>query len=143
MSRRLTGNICQKSTSYGDISRRETADGNWQTRNISNDQSAFGEKRGLQIEQGSGACARPAIPIQRHGRRQPSRKLNYAEFSKLEVGDGKAQVTRKTLDLIIIVPAIPTQFAFERTGRSVQRQLWSADRQYSIPLSNSADLPVS
>jgi hypothetical protein len=51
-SRRLTGKICEKSTSYGDISRRETADGNWQTRNISNDQSAFGEKRGLQIEQG-------------------------------------------------------------------------------------------
>ena len=82
-------------------------------------------------------------PIQRRGRRQPSRKLNYAEFSKLEVGDGKAQVARTTPDLIIIAPATPTQFAFEQTERSVQRQLWPNDRQYSIPLSNSADLPVS
>jgi hypothetical protein len=36
-------------------------------------------------------------------------KLNYAEA---EVGDGKAQVTCTTPDLIIIAPATPTQFAF-------------------------------
>jgi hypothetical protein len=58
-------------------------------------------------------------------------------------GTASPQVARKTLDLIIIVPANPIQFAFEQTERSVQRQLWPADRQYSIPLSNSADLPVS
>jgi len=67
-------------------------------------------------------------------------KLNYAEA---EVGDGKAQVTCTTPDLIIIAPATPTQFAFEETERSVRRQFWPDDRQYSIPLSNSADLPVS